>query len=192
MTDTIPNQIQCLHSLIIMNNLFTSSGYLESGLLETPDHGTIDFKTLPAFLRVLLSTDGTVTKSLESYFWERVKVESVMQEMAVLDHEAPYIGKEAGDSVLKRKVVLRGENSENIYTLASSLICVELLSPSLQQELKSGKVGVGELLRECGLETYREILDIGQEQDCVWRIYRIVMGHCPFIQIKERFPLDIY
>jgi len=61
-------------------------------------------------------------------------------------------------------------------------------------------VGVGELLRECGLETYREIVAIGEggaaeplaDDESIWRTYRIVMEHQPFIQITEFFPRPIY
>ena len=34
----------------------------------------LNVAALPPFLRVLLTTDGTVTKSLEAYFWESIEV----------------------------------------------------------------------------------------------------------------------
>jgi len=47
-----------------MTRLFTSTGYLEADDQST----TLSLQRLPAFLRVLLTTDGTVTKSLGILF----------------------------------------------------------------------------------------------------------------------------
>ncbi|MDG2087870.1 MAG: hypothetical protein P8J68_03930 [Arenicellaceae bacterium] len=49
-------------------SLFTSCGYVqESELLAFVDQGA-DLLALPPILYVLQSTDGTVAKTLESYF----------------------------------------------------------------------------------------------------------------------------
>ncbi|MBI5751739.1 MAG: DUF98 domain-containing protein [Hydrogenophilales bacterium] len=61
------------------------------------------------------------------------------------------------------------------------------------------------MLRERGLETYREILDVGQSVepqlkdvfgfdpgDLIYRTYRIVIQHQPAIQITEKFPCSVY
>ena len=42
------------------------------------------FNQLPPILRVILSTDGTVTSVLESFFWETVKVDVLTHEMLIL------------------------------------------------------------------------------------------------------------
>ncbi|WP_075188210.1 chorismate--pyruvate lyase family protein [Teredinibacter haidensis] len=179
-----------------MTRLFTSTGYMEAD----DQSSTLPLHTLPPFLRVLLTTDGTVTKSLESFFWEPVKVKNCGQQYWQLETDAPVINRQAGDQVLRRTVQLVGEKSGTCYATAISLICTELLSEQLRSELEAGLVGVGELLRECGLETYREIVALGEggkgeslaDDDAIWRSYRIVMEHQPFIQITEFFPLSIY
>jgi len=156
--------------------------------------GDLSLTDLPAFLRVLLTTDGTVTNTLEAYFWEEVAVEALDQRAYVLPVDAPFIERRQGDKVVLREVQLRGRSSNTIYAKAESLICVHRLSDEFQCDLKAGKLGIGELLRDCGLETYREILKIGgvSHEKEVWRIYRIVMEHQPFIQITEHFPLAVY
>ena len=179
-----------------MARLFTSTGYLEADDQST----TLSLQRLPAFLRVLLTTDGTVTKSLESYFWEPVKVKNCGQQYLTLATAAPVINRQVGDRVLRRTVQLVGEKSGTCYATAVSLICAELLTDGLRASLEGGRVGVGELLRECGLETYREIVAIGEggaaeplaDDESIWRTYRIVMEHQPFIQITEFFPRPIY
>ncbi|WP_045857197.1 chorismate--pyruvate lyase family protein [Teredinibacter purpureus] len=182
-----------------MTRLFTSTGYVDADDATT----TLCLHALPPFLRVLLTTDGTVTKSLESFFWEPVRVVNKGQAYWLLDADAPVINRKAGEQVLRRTVQLIGEKTGTCYATAVSLVCAELLTKELRLNLEDGRVGVGELLRECGLETYREIVAIGEagnggsetplvSSDSIWRTYRIAMDHQPFIQITEFFPLSIY
>lgn len=182
-----------------MNHFFVSSGYIEpaeASLLALPN-----FHALPPFLRVLLTTDGTVTKSLESYFWEPVKVETLAQGWITLAEDKPEIARTRGDKVWQRQVRLVGQKSKTEYAQAQSHICADQLPAHIREALEAGKVGIGELLRECGLETYRQITCVGSTPDdgrasaaagTVWRSYRIVMGHQPFIQIREEFPVSVY
>lgn len=178
-----------------MQPLFVSCGYLsekEQALLPLPD-----FKSLPPFLRALLTTDGTVTKSLESYFWERVAVKSLHQGPQVLGGDMPTIDKVGGDEVWGRRVSLVGEKSQQVYASAASYICLERLPSNMQVALKSGSIGIGGFLRECGYETYRQILSIGMSQSDelgpqIWRTYRIVMSKQPLMAITESFPLSVY
>lgn len=178
-----------------MTRLFTSTGYIDRQ--DEPNAELM--KTLPSFLRVLLATDGTVTKSLEAFFWEPIAVQNHGQGYLQLEADAPVINRSAGDTVLRRSVQLQGRHSGSRYASAVSLICTEMLSTSLTTRLEAGRMGIGELLRDCGLETYREVVAIGRGGDnpdsdeaSVWRTYRIVTDHKPFIQITEFFPLSIY
>lgn len=179
-----------------MTKHFTSTGYLPSGSLVNRSGETFCFEQLPAFLRVLLSTDGTVTKSLESFFWEPVNVENLGQAYVDLTEDAPIIACPKGSRVLQRRVQLMGQHTKRRYVLADSLICTHMLPENVRSDLEAGVVGVGELLRECSLETYREIMDFGCDpldgEPAVWRCYRIVMKGEPFIQITEQFPLEVY
>jgi chorismate-pyruvate lyase len=74
---------------------------------------------------------------------------------------------------------------------------------SLRAKLIDGRVGIGVLLRESGLETYREIMAVGMEYGpgeqsagCeniwVYRTYRITRGKKPVILIRESFPWHLY
>lgn len=184
-----------------MNKLFISSGFVEDGVLANARGETLCMRSLPRFLRVLLTTDGTVTKSIESYFWEPVNVINLGQSYVHLGHPADFINKVAGDKVLERCVELVGERSGKQFAHARSLICTQYLGEQLRADLEAGRVGIGELLRECGLETYREIMQIGYtdqdhcfatEDKLIWRTYRIVMDRHPLIQITESFPLAAY
>lgn len=151
---------------------------------------------LPPFLRVLLTTDGTVTKSLEAYFWEPVEVHTEAQRYEALGEAHPALGLAATASVLKRQVHLRGRHTGQIYVWANSLLRAELLPEPVRTRLLQGQVGIGELLRDCGLETYRQVLAFGLTESpqgpCVWRSYLISTTGVPFIHINERFLLRMF
>lgn len=175
-----------------MTSLFTSSGFIPGNCIENLAGESIDFSTLPEFLRVLLTTDGTVTKILEAYFWEPVRVHSVGQTFINLEADEPFIHSVGGDRVLHRQVELVGRCSKRVFAWAHSLIRMDVLPNTIAGKLEQDGLGIGELLRDCGLETYREIIDFGLAEDMAWRTYRIVMQTKPFIKITEQFPLNIY
>jgi len=98
-----------------MNSLFKTGGFSEPEQLPYTTCGDLDLGELPAFLRVLLTTDGTVTKSLEAYFWEPVAVEPVHQFSHCLERDAPYIECEQGAEVVVRSVQLKGKRTGTRY-----------------------------------------------------------------------------
>ncbi len=166
----------------------------EINALERRVVGDLRIADFPPFLRVLLTTDGTVTNSLEAFFWEPVAVELIQQQEQTLAEDAPVVGLLKGQNTVVRHVQLKGVNSGRVYVKADSLIRLDLLPDSFRHDLTEQKLGIGELLRDCGLETYREILEIGYDAEYqgVYRTYRIVMEHRPFIQITEHFPLAVF
>lgn len=184
---------------------FKSRGYVPGGIVTNSKNESLHMEALPPFLRTLLVADGTVTKSLEAYFWEQVEVENLGQAPTTLQVAAPWLNLESGAAVLERRVRLRGMESGRVYAYAQSLIKLEALPEHLREDLLQGRIGIGELLRERGLETYREILDVGQSiepqlwavfdfdpGDLIYRTYRIVIQHQPAIQITEKFPCSVY
>ena len=190
-----------------MKQYFTSRGYVDGGVLTNLNNEHLDMAALPGFLRTLLVTDGTVTKSLEAYFWEPVAIDLLWQRTVWLHAEKPLIDAAKGDQVLKRSVRLRGEKTAHIYAYATSFLKTGHLPDSLNQQLLAGEIGIGEILREVGLETYREIMDFGQAplgqitreapadsktETAIYRTYRIVAHGDPVMQITESFPCLIY
>ncbi len=179
--------------------------------LHVGEHDHELLASLPPFLRVLLTTDGTVTSSLQAYFWERVSVDTVEQSQYQLEAPFDSLELQQGQDALRREVQLRGERSGRVYARASSLIRMELLPSEIKDAIVAKRIGVGELLRDCGLETYRKIIavgvDAGEEDEDgegngeeehgaiskeAWRSYLIVMDKHPFIHITERFPLALF
>ena len=176
-----------------------SEGYLGNASIRCPDGTGLRLEDLPPLLRTLLVTDGTVTKVLEAYFWEPVEVQALHLDVAHTSQAIPWLTLAAGEEVLTRRVELRGARSQRAYAEAFSVVTLAAFDPPLREALVSGSVGIGVLLRESGLETYREIIAVGAEVgSCedkdlrVHRTYRITRGNKPVILIRESFPCSLY
>ncbi|MDC8833116.1 chorismate--pyruvate lyase family protein [Alteromonas gilva] len=181
---------------------FKSRGFVAGDTIVNRKGERIDLSVLPAFLRTLLVTDGTVTKSLEAYFWEPVMVNNTLQDVLSSVSNTIALTKEEGQRYLHRKVNLSGVKTTTVYAFADSYINLSLLSADTAEKLIANKIGIGELLRDEGLETYREILDIGTVSDaledksvteqCAYRTYVIKVSGAIAIEITEWFPFSAY
>ncbi len=164
---------------------------------------------LPPLLRTLLVTDGTVTRSLEAFFWEPVEVQQVALSSIVSAHEIPWVEAAVGEKLLLREVKLIGKNSRNVYASAYSVVRLDLIPLTMRTQLERGGIGIGVLIREAGLESFRELLDVGtasdlsfetmepeasddEHTDIVYRTYRIYLGKQPALLVTEKFPKDLY
>ena len=186
-------------------NPFRCQGFLRDALIRRSDGDEIPIRELPPFLRTLLVTDGTVTKILEAYFWEPVEVVTLRQELVTTERPVSWIKVDAGDRVLVRRARLSGVDSGSTYATAFSVIRPQLIPETFRQRLIDREIGIGVLIRDSGLESYREVLEIGiepSEEDgnlagparsgVVFRTYRIIIDGRPVILITEGFPLDLY
>ncbi|BFM05576.1 chorismate--pyruvate lyase family protein [Halioxenophilus aromaticivorans] len=175
-------------------SIFVSNGYSEQPI--TSYAGTvIDLSKLSAWLRILLVTDGTVTKTLEAMFWEPIQIELVKQD---------YLSGPGGEELLERDVTLIGVNTGTQYAYARSYLNTNLMPDNLVAALKSGERGIGWLLRQMSTEQYRDIVEIGYSntlakrdvpagyESAIFRTYCINVGGRRLMQISEHFPVDLY
>lgn len=186
--------------------MFKSHGYLADSKVACADGYLLDLHALPPFLRTLLVADGTVTKSLEAYFWESIRIEALHQYLHVPMEEVPGLPRSAGEKMLRREVLLKGVNNQTVYAAARSFLWLDKLDDSLREALEQGEIGIGELLREQNIETYREIIgleyipEIPVEDEllrhitapAVARSYRIRVAGEPAFLVTEYFPLNQY
>ena len=167
--------------------------------------GELDIASLPPFLRVLLVTDGTVTNILEAFFWESIQVENLGQTQMLLPEDLPLLEATQGCNLLQRGVRLVGAKSGTPYVFARSLIHLDALPEKLRDALLRGKIGIGELIRNSNLETYRALIEIGEKKDgsasknlnhqsgaLIYRLYRISVQQKPAILIAEYFPESLF
>ena len=163
-----------------------------------------DLAPLAPFLRTLLVTDGTITKMLEAFLWEPIDVELLL-------HTAiPSVGAHLemsvviNEPILKRRVVLRGRITGSPYAFAETIVAGGGFSQCFQAMLVDGRHGIGELLRQHRLETYRELVSVERTHAGQWagylnidtaarvslRRYKISHQGEAKVQVAEVFPED--
>ncbi len=179
---------------------------MSNPVIETGAGYDLNLETLPSFLRTLLVMDGTVTKSLEAWFWEPVNIIAKYNDKVTLNEVVAGLEACIGDTVLHREVSLCGETSKTIFATAKSIVSLQELPDDIGKSLIKGDIGIGELLRDKELETYRDIFDINYypensshkenfdelEGDIVSRSYRIWVNGKPAIIVSEFFPISLY
>jgi chorismate-pyruvate lyase len=165
-----------------------------------------DFPGLSPILRVLLVTDGTVTRTLEAYFGEAIDVDVLEHDERPSESAYPQIDIAAGDRILHRYVRLLGRATRKVYAVAESVAVLEHISQQMRRQLLQEHKGIGEMLREGRLETYRELLTANVTAASQWaehlhvaatasvvtRDYRIHQGGRAVLLIKEIFPESLY
>ncbi|MDH4229522.1 MAG: chorismate pyruvate-lyase family protein [Nitrospirota bacterium] len=168
------------------------------------------FGALSPLLRVLLTTDGTVTETLAAHFGEEVGVKVVTQGFHPADGEDfPELALRPGSVVLDRCVVLTGARSGRAFAVAVSRIVPALLPGAMQEDLLAAREPLGKLLLAHRLETFKEIVDCGvcplrhaplppgnfaaalklaPGAPLVWRTYRVLIGGRAAMSVSEYFP----
>lgn len=186
-------------------DVFRTHGFSPDWVIRSAQDRCMAMAEVPPFLRTLLVMDGTVTKSLEAFYWESIAVNAVSQQVISVEREINLLDVGVGDDVLARRVNLLGKKSGTVYARAFSVIRHNLIPTQLRGRLLAGTLGIGELIRDCGVETYRELLEIGladavggldSEDPCtedqIYRTYRIVLQQAPTIMVTEYFPVSVF
>jgi chorismate-pyruvate lyase len=185
--------------------VFRAHGFSPDWVISAVQDKNVRMAELPPFLRTLLVTDGTVTKALEAYYWESIAVDGVAQQVMSAEREINWLNVSVGDEVLARRVNLLGKNTGTTYARAFSVIRHSMIPEPLRGRLLAGTLGIGELIRDSGIETYRELLEIGladtvggldgqaqSSEEHIYRTYRIVLRQQPAIMVTEYFPVSVF
>ncbi|MGI9330352.1 MAG: chorismate--pyruvate lyase family protein [Gammaproteobacteria bacterium] len=157
---------------------------------------------LSPLLRALLTIDGTVTQFLESYQAEPVNVVLIDQQACTADVSAAWLVCNEAEAVLRRRSLLVGAESNQLYAFAESVIVTSRLAPGMREGLEAEPGGLGKIILDSALETRREALWFGSEpardlppqvqayapSEFLTRSYRIFAGGRPMMQVTERFP----
>lgn len=102
----------------------------------------------------------------------------------------------ASQQLLMRDVTLVRTDSHQLMAQAHSMIALDLLPADLAAGLLAGQFGIGELIRSQGLDTYRQLVDVGvsRREDAlgIWRRYAICKQGLVLMQVEEWFPWTVY
>lgn len=179
---------------------------LRHDLEESLERRAINPLTLSAFQRILLTTDGTVTDILEAFSGESIRVVKLHQDVTPLENAVASLELPWGEPALRRSILLQGHMSLVNFLYADSIIALDRLSEGVRDGLLTSKKGIGMLILEHRIETFKEILDcgiepaaglaehfrIGPEDSLIHRTYRMLSGGRPIMVITEKFPSSFF
>lgn len=178
------------------------SDYFMAQFAKPNQLGDINLRVLTPFQRALLVIDGTVTKFIEAYTMEPVKIVQLAQSTKPISNDNEWLDVSKGIPVTVRQVLLRGEYSNSLYAYAVSIIVPDRLPSSLKRGLEIDGEGLGRILLSGQIENRREVLWYGMERprelskfvehlpdnEFISRTYRIISGGQPLMLINEKFP----
>jgi beta-ribofuranosylaminobenzene 5'-phosphate synthase len=154
--------------------------------------------------KILLSTDGSVTRILETITGGEVRIATLAQEVVPAGSEAAaLLGVAEGEPVNHRAVKIEDARTSASLVYAISDTPLSRLSPGIREDLMRADIPIGKILAHHHVESRREILDAriipaGDEHHGIFgtfrgepllsRRYRIIHRGEPLISIEEQFP----
>ncbi len=84
------------------------------------------------------------------------------------------------DEHIEREAILKGRYTVN----ARSIIYKDALPTEVLNAIRDKKLGIGKILREYRLETFRDILEIGYDK-MLYRVYEIIYKNRVAFRIRE-------
>ena len=165
-----------------LGDLFAASHDRPADLAEVrPDD-------LPAFARVLLITDGTVTHMLRAHYREPVDVFVETHEFIDLGEDNPWLEAKAGAPVLVRDVSIMGAETGRQFATARSWLMLDRMPEDMREDIVSMRRSIGNVLLARFSENRRELLWHGlRDGNRLERAYRVIAGGKPIMIISECF-----
>lgn len=116
---------------------------------------------LKAPARMLLLSDGSLTRLLNALLLSPITLNRLRQEEVMLDNEmAGYIEAEAGQKVIDRDVWLMNGSEKLVY--ANSVLPTSLMRDDIYNEITKGDTPIGTLLSDQSILTRRDRLQVAR------------------------------
>ena len=135
---------------------------------------------LNSFEKILLINTGTTEQMLQVLFNSLTKV-LILQQTEKND-------------IITRKINIISNDGKKILVSASSIIYVKNLPNKIIDEIRKGEKGIGMILLENKLETYKRIIEIGYKpsDSFIFRKYVLLSRNHIISKIVENFSIGIY
>ena len=133
--------------------------------------------TLPLYTKILISETGTIEQILSILSNSKTEVKILKQK------ETPEL--------IKRQICIINKNTGEILANARSYIFPIYLPKKIMEKIKEKNEGIGNIIVNSKLETFRHILKIGYDSKTksVFRIYQIIHKRQVAFKIKEIFSI---
>lgn len=167
-----------------------------------------DRTELSNFQKVLLTTNGSITELLEIYLSEPIRLLKLHEHLTLINKEIELAKNliHKNNKVIKREIILQGKISSNNFMYANSYIFVDNLEQKFAYKLLNTNIPIGKLWSEQKVETYKEIIDYGEEpanklsnyffidsnDNLVFRTYSVFSRKKLTMIITEKFPKSYF
>ena len=166
-----------------------------------------EIRKLDRDLRILIATNGTLTRILSVVANDEIVVQIIKQQ---IHHFAPNITELehfASGRVLERRILLKGRSSGKPFVAAESLIAIDRLPPAIMTSLTKTDRPIGEVMAASCVETFKEAAEVWIGELPGWlplegyrdsrprpvgRRYRIISGGQPVLIITEYFLRTVF
>jgi chorismate lyase len=164
------------------------------------DLSVAEIRKLDRDLRILIATNGTLTRILNVLANEEIAVEIVRQQIHDVAPKELELEDSAIGRVLQRDILLKGRTSGNAFIAAESLIAIDLLPHAIIASLTETDRPIGEIMAASCIETFKEEAKVWTGKLPSWpaldgyqnsrtgnvaRRYRIIAGGRPVFVITE-------
>jgi chorismate--pyruvate lyase len=164
-----------------------------------------DILKLDRDLRILIATNGTLTRILNIIGDDEIFVQIVEQRIHPIAPKIREFAELSTSRILQRQVLLRGRSSAVAFIAAESLIAIDLLPPAIITRLTGTDCPIGEVIAASCLETFKEKAQVwigalpgwipltksqNDQSKTVGRRYSIIAGGRPLMVITEYFLRD--
>ena len=162
---------------------------------------------LSRFQKILLVTDGTVTKLLEHHLDESIKVVKLDEKTEKYHCDLYDVDTELrGSPTLEREILLQGQQTKTNWLYAKSSIFLDHLRKDFLSDLLESNEPIGKLWAKYKLETYKKILvinrnkageladyfNIASDDEIVSRTYNVYSNQQIIMIITEKFPVSYF
>lgn len=166
-----------------------------------------EIRKLDRDLRILVATNGTLTRILNVVANEEIVVEIVNQQILDAAPKIPELEHSEIGRVLQRDILLKGRKSETPFVAAESLIAIDLLPPAITASLTKTYRPIGEVMAASSIETFKEDAKVwmgdlpcwlandgyqNSPKRAVGRRYRLIAGGQPVIITTEYFLRSVF
>ncbi len=164
--------------------------------------GELVLEELSPLQRILLSADGTLTKLLEVYLDERMRIVKLLEDVFPAPRAVEALNLAAGQQIIERRILLQGMHTGRSWLYADSVIVPERLEQKFRDQLLNSHVPIGKLWLKHRVETFKEIITARREvagelgehfqlkpgEILLSRTYLVFCRRLPVMMITEKFP----
>jgi chorismate-pyruvate lyase len=135
---------------------------------------------LNSFEKILLINNGTTEQFLQILSNSLTKI-VIMQQTEK-------------NNIITRKINIITKDQGKILAVANSTIYLKNLPNKIKYEIRKGEKGIGMIILENKLETYKRITEIGynSKESFIYRKYKLLSGKHIISRVIENFLIRIY